>query len=406
MRNEIKHDAGEKADPNYTERFAACKKRGAKSVAACTIKASAHCYNMRNERKYEAAEKAVPHVDKSATDDAGTDTEDAIERPYRGVVWTNPRMVAPSSRSSQSPDNHMLAVSDKAATSAERDADLAADDACDKGKADPHVSKSVAACKRLFSKSVAAYTIKASSHCNNMRNEIKHEAEEKAVSHVDESATDDAIADTKDAIDRRYRGKVWTNPRMVALMAPSSKSTQSPDNHMLAVPVKAATSAERDADAAELAAEDACKKFMTALVQFSGIIRCRSIRGQAKVMARASHEGITSLLCVDKGCLSVVGGAELDETMMCVPLQYAKVHLVPDCDNMFQISVLSQVADGIGHGIFVAVRDRSARDRWLASLSGIPGMKIDGWLPSPDTAYEVEIRNCMNGALPLVKWIS
>jgi hypothetical protein len=36
---------------------------------------------------------------------------------------------------------------------------------------------------------------------------------------------------------------------------------------------------------------------------------------------------------------------------------------------MFQISVLSQVADGIGHGLFVAVRDRSARDRWLASLS-------------------------------------
>jgi hypothetical protein len=73
---------------------------------------------------------------------------------------------------------------------------------------------------------------------------------------------------------------------------------------------------------------------------------------------------------------------------------------------MFQISVLSQLADGIGHGIFVAVRDRSARDRWLASLSLIPDMKIDGWLPSPDMACEVERRNCMNGALPLVKWIS
>ena len=175
---------------------------------------------------------------------------------------------------------------------------------------------------------------------------------------------------------------------------------------MLTVSVKAATSAERDAADAELAANDACEKFMTALKQWSWRIRCRSIRGQVKVMARASHDGITSLLCVDKGCLSVVGDAELDETMMCVPLQYAKVHLVPDCDNMFQISVLSQVADGIGHGIFVAVRDRSARDRWLASLSVIPDMKIDGWLLSPDMACEVESRNCMNGALPLVKWIS
>jgi hypothetical protein len=230
-----------------------------------------------------------------------------------------------------------------------------------------------------------------------MRDVIKHETEEEK---------DGASTDTEDAIERPYRGVVWTNPRMVALMAPSSKSTQSPDNHMLAGPAKAATSAERDADAAELAADDVCEKFMTSLVQWSWMIRCRSIRGQVKVMARASHEGITSLLCVDKGCLSVVGGAELDETMMCVPLQYAKVHLVPDCDNMFQISVLSQVADGIGHGIFVAVRDRSARDRWLASLSVIPDMKIDGWLPSPDMACEVERRNCMNGALPLVKWIS
>jgi len=274
------------------------------------------------------------------------------------------------------------------------------------GKADPHVSKSVAACKKLSANSDAACTAKASNSYH-MRDERKHEAEqEKAVPHVDESATDGASTDTEDAIERRYRGVVWTNPRMVALMAPSSKSTQSPDNHIVAVPAKAATSAERNADAAELAADDACEKFMTALVQSSWMIRCRSIRGQVKVMARASHEGITSLLCVDKGCLSVVGGAELDETMMCVPLQYAKVHLVPDCDNMFQISVLSQVADGIGHGIFVAVRDRSARDRWLASLSVIPDMKIDGWLPSPDMACEVESRNCMNGELPLVKWIS
>ena len=112
------------------------------------------------------------------------------------------------------------------------------------------------------------------------------------------------------------------------MMTPSSKSTQSPDNHMLAVSVKAATSAECDADDAELAANDACEKFMTTLMQWSWMIRCRSIRGQVKTMSRSSHEGITSLLCVDKGFLSVVGDAELDETMMCVPLQYAKVHLV------------------------------------------------------------------------------
>jgi hypothetical protein len=33
-------------------------------------------------------------------------------------------------------------------------------------------------------------------------------------------------------------------------------------------------------------------------------------------------------------------------------------------------------------------------------------MKIDGWVPSPNMADEVERRNCMNGGLRLVKWIS
>jgi hypothetical protein len=175
---------------------------------------------------------------------------------------------------------------------------------------------------------------------------------------------------------------------------------------MLAVPIETASSVERDTDAGEIAADDVCEKFMTVLVQWSWKIRCRSIRGKVQVKARVSHKGIASLLCVDAGCLSVLGGTELDETMMCVPLQYAKVHLVPDCDNMFQISVLSQTADGIGNGIFVAVKDRLVRDKCLASLLVIPVMKIDGWLPSPNIACEVERRNCMNGALPLVKWIS
>jgi hypothetical protein len=147
--------------------------------------------------------------------------------------------------------------------------------------------------------------------CFDVRNEIKHAAEEKATRHVDESTTDDTSTDTEDVIEWSYRCVVWTNPRMMVL---SNKSTQNPDNHILTVSVRAATSAERDADDAELDANDACKKFMTTLIKWSCIILCRSIRGEVKVMARASHEGITSLLCVDKGCLSVVGGAELDVT--------------------------------------------------------------------------------------------
>ena len=84
-----------------------------------------------------------------------------------------------------------------------------------------------------------------------MHNEIKHDAEGKATRHVDDSATDDASTDTEDAIERPYRCVVWTNLRMMAL---SSKSTQSPDNHMLAVSVEAATSASSASRSAEVAA--------------------------------------------------------------------------------------------------------------------------------------------------------
>jgi len=121
--------------------------------------------------------------------------------------------------------------------------------------------------------------------------------------------------------------------------------------------------------------------------------------------ARASQkEGIPGLLCVEKGGLSVVGGAELDETFLSMPLQYAKINLVPECDDKFQISVL----DSHGPGIFVVVRDRSVRDRWLESLSAIPSMKIDDWRPTPGMAHDCKRQRslCLNGALPLVKWIS
>lgn len=182
----------------------------------------------------------------------------------------------------------------------------------------------------------------------------------------------------------------------------------SPYNYMLAVSVTTRKSAVGQEDDTERAAMHTCEKFMTALKRSSWVpprMRCRSIRGQVKVMARVWHDGMTSLLCVDKGCLSVVGGAELDETMLCIPLQYVRVNLVPEFNNMFQISVLSQVADGNGSGIFVAVKDGWMRDRWLASLTVITKTKIDGWMPRADMTWEVEQRLCMNGMVPLVKWM-
>jgi hypothetical protein len=45
---------------------------------------------------------------------------------------------------------------------------------------------------------------------------------------------------------------------------------------------------------------------------------------------------------------------------------------------------------------------------WLASLSVIPDMKIDDWRLTPGMARDFKVQRplCLNGALPLVKWIS
>jgi len=144
---------------------------------------------------------------------------------------------------------------------------------------------------------------------------------------------------------------------------------------------------------------DQVEAFMSDLWRFSHTIRCRALRGQVKVMARPGATGLSGLLCVGNGCLYVLGGAELDEDIMCVPLQHVRVQLVPSRDNMFHVTVSSHDGDGI----FVKVTDRSARDRWLAWLSLILSMTIDGWVSAP---VEDAQRNCMTGAPCLVKWIS
>jgi hypothetical protein len=152
----------------------------------------------------------------------------------------------------------------------------------------------------------------------------------------------------------------------------------------------------------DLTVHEQVETFMRALREYSHIVPCRSLRGLVNVMAHPGHTRLPSLLCVGNGCLSVVGGAELDQQIMCLPLQHVRVELLPGWDNMFHVTVLSHV----GQGIFVEVTDRSSRDRWFAALSAIPGMTIDGWVCGPSVSLEEEHRNCLNGALHLVKWIS
>ena len=127
----------------------------------------------------------------------------------------------------------------------------------------------------------------------------------------------------------------------------------------------------------------------------------RHVRGHVKVMAQTWHDGIDSLLCVQHGNVHVLTGAELDESALCVPRRYVNVHVVPDHDNMLQLTVLSQARDAPGPCIFVAAKDRRVCDEWLAWLRALLGAESDRDV-MPDVA---ERGHVLNGSLPLVKWI-
>lgn len=147
--------------------------------------------------------------------------------------------------------------------------------------------------------------------------------------------------------------------------------------------------------------DDVVETFMYDLATYSRADKHRHLRGHVKVMAQTWHDGMDSLLCVHHGNVHVLTGAELDETALCVPRRYINVHVVKDHDNMFQLTVLSQARDGPGHGIFVAVKNRFVRNKWLAWLSEVLSAKNDyQTIPCP-----AERGNVLNGSLPLVKWI-
>ena len=127
----------------------------------------------------------------------------------------------------------------------------------------------------------------------------------------------------------------------------------------------------------------------------------RHVRGHVKVMAQTWHDGIDSLLCVQHGNVHVITGAELDESALCVPRRYANVHVVPDHDNMLQLTVLSQARDAHDPCIFVSAKDRRVRDEWLAWLRALLGTESHRD-KMPDVAERGYV---LNGSLPLVKWI-
>ena len=104
--------------------------------------------------------------------------------------------------------------------------------------------------------------------------------------------------------------------------------------------------------------------------------RRRHTHGHVTIKTCTSQQtGFAALLCIEKGVISVVGGAELDNTILSMPLPYAELKVVPGHDNMLELKVKTPGAKP--NGILVVVSDCSVRDKWLEAFS-VVGVKIEG----------------------------
>ena len=104
--------------------------------------------------------------------------------------------------------------------------------------------------------------------------------------------------------------------------------------------------------------------------------RCMPPDEHVTVKTRASQQtGFAAVLRIEKGFLSVIGGAELDDTILSMPLPYAELKVVPGHDNVLELKVKTPGAKP--NGILVVVSDCSVRDRWLEAFSAV-GVKIEG----------------------------
>ena len=162
------------------------------------------------------------------------------------------------------------------------------------------------------------------------------------------------------------------------------------------------------ASAAQTATADA-DKFIDALKKRKATTH-RPVRGHATITACPSDsKGLSVVLHVADEVLVIDGGAELDHRVLDIPLHHVKVVLVPDHCNTFCLT--ANTPERAEEGIFVLVKDSSARDRWLSALAAMkvqvegPGHLAPGL---PDLRQELAFRRRLSctGTLPLVCWLS
>ena len=125
---------------------------------------------------------------------------------------------------------------------------------------------------------------------------------------------------------------------------------------------------------------------------------CMPTRGHVAIKTCASQQtGFPALLCITEDFITVAGGAELDETVLSMPLPYAVLKVVPDLDNVFELKVKTPEAKAKGIStIFLAVRNHYVRDLWLEAFSAAD-VQIEGWrqVQNSGDIGEIDVCKCI-----------
>ena len=143
----------------------------------------------------------------------------------------------------------------------------------------------------------------------------------------------------------------------------------------------------------------------------------RPVRGVVTLQADPSStkSAASVLLVVSQGVMLLQDFTRDFHELLCLQLRHVILKTVEPHDNMFRIMVKARTRDprsqDVNNSIFVALSDRSLRDRWLEALSDM-GVIVKDWSPTQRTATGSTFhritapRSCLNGALPPVRWIA
>jgi len=157
-----------------------------------------------------------------------------------------------------------------------------------------------------------------------------------------------------------------------------------------------------------LSTEEDGDELVSALLKILSVVHHRPTRGHITLKGRVSHaQGMAALLCVSQGCVSVVGGGELDQTLLsAVPCSHVMVEPVSDCSN-FGFYIATTIDLDNSGAVFILLPTRSARDRWLAALFEM-GIEVKGCNDGVgEPVHPLDERTlCNTGTLPLIRWLS